>query len=166
MKLNLFKFLGNRAEQSALKSVIESKLKDFEENLSYVKIDWKKSPREFEKMKSNELIALKQAVNCLNGYIKEIKIKFEISSDVLGVLNKIENLSNSVLEIANVDNMVKIFKDRGMERWDEKKEGPFVIEPMSSALHNEMQHLWVQIHKLRTADFNSILSDKLETDSK
>ena len=102
MKLNPFKFLGNRAEQSALKSVIESKLKDFEENLSYAKLDWKKSPREFEKMKSNELIALKQAVNCLNGYIKEIKIKFEISSDVLGVLNKIENLSNSVLEIAKI----------------------------------------------------------------
>ncbi len=169
MKINLnpIEFLKNRGEQSALKSVIEKKLKDFEYNLSYAKIDWKKRPQElFIKMKSDELIALTQAVNVLNDYAGDIKKEFNLSEDVRKTLDEIEKLTKSISEIANLDTMKKTFKDRGMDRWDEKKEGPYVIEPMASQLQSEMHHLWVQIHKLKSADFDSILSGKLKIDPK
>src|SRR3989344_342999 len=144
MKFNLnpIEFLKNRGEQSALKTTIQNKMKAFEANLAYAKIDWKKSPHEMEKMKVDELIALRQAANVLNGYTLEIKTNFDLSNDVRQTL----------------DVMKKTFKDRGMDRWDDKKEGPYVIEPMASQLHSSMNILWSKIHKLKTASFDSIIS--------
>ena len=94
----------------------------------------------------------------------EIKTNFDLSNDVRQTLDEIEKLSKEVAELANADVMKKTFKDRGMDRWDDKKEGPYVIEPMASQLHSSMNILWSKIHKLKTASFDSIISNTLKTD--
>jgi hypothetical protein len=163
---NPFKFLEKRAEQSALRTVIETKLKSFEDNLAYAKIDWKRGPHEMEGIKEDALISLGQAVNCLNGYAGDIKTNFKLSEDVRKILDEIEKLSQDVMEIAHVENMKKVFKERGMERWDTEKKGPYVIEPMASQLHGSMNTLWSKIHTLKTADFDHIFSSNLEIDQR
>ncbi len=166
MNFNPIKFLESRGEQSALKSVIEKKLKDFEYNLSYAKIDWKKRPNErFIGMKENELAELQRAVGTLGGYAKDIKTDFNLSEGVRKTLDEIEKITQSISDVSDLESMKKSFTERGIGRFDkEAGKNPYVIEPMASKIDSEMHHLYMQIHKLKRAKFDSILSSKLKTE--
>ena len=161
LNLNPIEFLNKRADQSALKSVIEKKFKDFEYNLSYAKIDWKKSPHEMEKINEEQLISLRQAVSGLKDCVQDIEKKFDLSDDVRMVISNLVIYTDQVAETANIENMKKEFNDR-MTRWVGKKENPYVIEPMASQLSSAMHNVWVQLHKLKGADFDNILSTKIK----
>ncbi len=165
MNFNPIKFIESRGEQSALKEVIKNSLKEFHENLSLAKIDWKKGPSDrFVGMKTDELIAFRQAIGSLDHYVREIKDKFQVSETVKANLDEIERLVGSILEISNLDEMNKVFAERF--RPSDKVDGPYVVEPMASRINSELVYLWMQIYKLDEADFDSIFSSKLEVESK
>ena len=163
---NPLEFFKNRGEQSALKSFIQEKVKNFEENLSYAKIDHKKPPFEmYRGINSDQLSSLIRAVNAFGSYMRDIKKNNELSKDVGEIFDEIEKTTNRFLEISKLDEMEKIFNKSDIRRYsDDKNIKPYVIEPMASQITTCMQNLWIQIHKLKSLNFDSIFSSKLSAD--
>ena len=155
MEFNPSKFFKNRAEQSALKAAIKNKIKNFEENLSYAKIDHKKPPFEmYRGINSDQLIALRQAVKGFGTYEIDKKPNLELSKKVLEIFNEINKIVNIFLEISEPEKMEKMFEKSDIGKFDkEKPKEPYVIEPMASQITDSMEKLWFQIHELKSLIF-------------
>jgi uncharacterized membrane protein YgaE (UPF0421/DUF939 family) len=99
-------------------------------------------------MKEDELIALRQAVGCLGEYMDEIISNFKLSTEKQKIVESIKKYAEDVSELANLNEMKQIFKERDINRYKSEVE-PYLIEPNASRLNHTMHMLYVNIHDLK-----------------
>lgn len=135
-----------KSKETAFNKII----KNFEENLVLAKIDESKKPQDkYIGMKENELIALTQAVNALSFDMEELKNDSKTTNENKVIIEKIQELAKTIIEIGNINEMKKVFAER-MSSHHEDNVDPYVFNPTAEDLQNNMQTLWVYLHKLKS----------------
>jgi hypothetical protein len=156
---NPLEFLKNRAEQSALKTIIQDTVKDFEHALTFVgKTDYQ-GPMQlrYMNMKIDKLVELHHAVASLRGDVKRIRERFPVSPDVAEIFKKMDEICEKITHSEEAQKIID-----GWKSSDKQNELELVGDEAFN-LANQMQNLWQEIHKLKKADFPSILSSKIKT---
>lgn len=156
---NPLEFLKKRAEQSALKEVINKYVDEFRRDLSFageVNLNTTMQLR-YDGMEMEKFLNLKSAVASLHGNSKRILERFPLSEDVSEIVKNIEKISREINELEKSQELIS--------KWEmsDKKGEIKLTGDLASNLASKMQNLWAEIHKLKKAGFPSILSTKIRT---